>query len=80
VHLPVHASSLNQVEIYFSAIQRSVLTPKVIPSLSAVAQRLLDFQAYHRNITHPFEWSFTRQDLCKLLSKFQVEDPLEMAA
>jgi hypothetical protein len=27
VHTPVHASWLNQVEIYFSIIQRKVLTP-----------------------------------------------------
>jgi hypothetical protein len=32
VHLPTHASWLNQVEIYFSMIQRKVLTPTTSPT------------------------------------------------
>ena len=47
VHLPVHASWLNQVEIYFSVVQGKVLTPNAFPSLDAVAQRLLEFQSYY---------------------------------
>jgi DDE superfamily endonuclease len=31
VHLPVHASWLNQIEIYFSIVQRKVLTPTTSP-------------------------------------------------
>src|SRR5207248_192854 len=46
VHLPVHASWLNQIEIYFSIVQRKALTPNDFPDLSAVAQRLRDFQTY----------------------------------
>src|ERR1039458_6691856 len=33
VHLPVHASWLNQIEIYFSVVQRKVLTPNDFCSL-----------------------------------------------
>ena len=40
VHGPVHASWLNQIEIYFSIIQRKVLTPNDFPCLGEVAQRL----------------------------------------
>jgi hypothetical protein len=69
VHAPVHASWLNQVEIYFSIIQRKVLTPNDLTDLNALAERLLDFQYYWENTARPFEWKFTRQDLAKLLDK-----------
>ena len=46
VHAPVHASWLNQVEIYFSIVQRKVLTPNDFPDLNSLAERLLDFQYY----------------------------------
>jgi len=67
--LRVHASWLNQVEIYFSIIQRKVLTPNDLTDLNALAERLLDFQYYWENTARPFEWKFTRQDLAKLLDK-----------
>ena len=69
VHAPVHASWLNQIEIYFSIVQRKVLTPNDFPDLNAVAQRLLDFQYYWEATGKPFEWKFTRQDLTELLEK-----------
>ena len=61
VHLPVHASWLNQVEIYFSVIQRKVLTPNAFSSLTQVAKRLLAFQLHYEQIAKPFEWKFTAQ-------------------
>ena len=69
VHLPVHASWLNQIEIYFSVVQRKVLTPNDFCSLEAVADRILQFQERYEQIAKPFEWKFTRQDLAKLMSK-----------
>ena len=36
VHTPVHASWLNQVEIYFSIIQRKVLTPNDFANVDAI--------------------------------------------
>ena len=39
VHTPVHASWLNQVEIYFSIVQRKVLTSNDFSSLAAVKGR-----------------------------------------
>ena len=44
VHTPVHASWLNQVEIYFSILQRKALTPAAFSSQSVVAERILGFQ------------------------------------
>jgi len=65
----VPASWLNQVEIYFSIIQRKVLTPNDLTDLNGLAERLLDLQYYWENTARPFEWKFTRQDLAKLLDK-----------
>lgn len=44
VHTPVHASWLNQIETYFSIVQRKVVTPNDFQSLNAVKDRLLGFQ------------------------------------
>lgn len=71
VHGPVHASWLNQIEIYFSIVQRKALTPNDFPDLQAVAQRLADFERYYESIARPFEWKFTRSDLNALLAKMR---------
>jgi len=63
VHLPNHASPLNQIEIYFAIVQRKVLTPNDFPSLEAVKKRLLDFQTRYQQVARPFSWRFTRKDL-----------------
>jgi hypothetical protein len=73
VHGPIHASWLNQIEIYFSIIQRKVLTPNDFPSLAAVKHRLLAFQSHYEAMAQPFEWKFTRHDLARLLSKFRSQ-------
>jgi len=78
VHLPVHASWLNQVEIYFSVVQRKVLTPNDFISLSAVAERLLSFQNHYEQIARPFEWKFTRVNLQELIAKSKT--PFALAA
>ncbi len=81
VHLPVHASWLNQIEIYFSVVQRKVLTPNDFCSLKMVADRILRFQEHYELIAKPFEWRFTRQDLAELLSKLPPKTvPLAQAA
>ena len=69
VHLPIHASWLNQVEIYFSILQRKVLTPPEAESLTDLAATILGFQASYEHLARPFEWKFTRVDLAKLLAR-----------
>ena len=69
VHGPIHASWLNQIEIYFSIVQRKVLTPNDFGSLGELEERLLGFQSHYEAIAKPFEWKFTRSDLAKLLRK-----------
>jgi hypothetical protein len=80
VHLPVHASWLNQVEIYFSVIQRKVLTPNDFSDLAQVADRLLAFQSFYEQIAQPFEWKFTRADLNELMHKISRPTPTALAA
>src|SRR5262245_38762282 len=55
VHLPIHASWLNQIEIYFSVVQRKVLTPNDFNSLQEVSHRLLAFQERYELLAKPFE-------------------------
>ena len=69
VHTPVHASWLNQIEIYFSIVRRQVLTPNDFASLTAVKDRLLHFQGHYAQAATPFQWTFTRRDLADLLAK-----------
>ncbi len=63
VHTPVHASWLNQVEIYFSIIQRKVLTPNNFATLDAIRLRLALYEQLSNRTPRPFAWRFTRQDL-----------------
>ena len=74
VHTPVHASWLNQIEIYFSIIQRKVLTPNDFGSLAEVEDRLLRFQEHYATIAHPFEWRFRRDDLLALLARLEERE------
>ena len=67
VHTPVHASWLNQVEIYFSIIQRKVLTPNDFATLDAVRLRLALYEQLSNRTPRPFAWKFTRQDLLNWL-------------
>jgi hypothetical protein len=80
VHTPVHASWLNQVEIYFSVLQRKVLTPGDFNSLSELETRILTFQEHYEKVAKPFEWKFTREDLGKLITKLAGQPELSAAA
>lgn len=68
VHTPVHASWLNQIEIYFSVVQRKVLTPNDFKDLETLEQKLLGFQSLYEEIAKPFKWKFTKEDLNRILS------------
>jgi len=69
VHTPVHASWLNQAEIYFSVLQRKVVTPNDFADLAALEAQLLAFGRRYEQIAAPFQWKFTRADLHQLLTK-----------
>ena len=74
VHGPVHASWLNQIEIYFSILQQKVLTPNDFPSLAAVAERLAQFERHYEKIAQPFEWRFTRRNLNDWLDQLAKQE------
>jgi DDE superfamily endonuclease len=74
VHTPVHASWLNQVEIYFSIIQRKVLTPNDFASLAEVEQRLHLYEELSNQQPRPFSWMFTRGKLIELLHKLEQRE------
>jgi hypothetical protein len=72
VHTPVHASWLNQVEIYFSIIQRKVVTPCDFASLADLEAALLAFQYRYEKSAAPFRWTFTRDDLAALMQRLKA--------
>ena len=69
VHTPVHASWLNQVEIYFSILQRKLLTPDDSDDLITLADRILAFEKRYNAAAEPFDWRFNRDDLHRLLQR-----------
>lgn len=79
VHLPVHASWLNQIEVVFSVIQRKVVKPADFADLDALAERLLAFQARYNLTATPFDWRFTRADLTDLLARLDAHEQARSA-
>ena len=81
VHLPVHASWLNQIEIYFSIVQRKVLMPNDFESLEEVASSLRDYERKYETAARPFRWKFGRDDLANLMEKLGTNElPILKAA
>ena len=72
VHTPVHASWLNQIEIYFSIIQRKVLTPNDFADLEVVRLRLALYEELSNQNPTPFQWKFNRTKLTALLAKIEA--------
>jgi hypothetical protein len=80
VHLPTHASWLNQIEIYFSILTRKALTPADFVSPEALADRILAFQREFAATAAPFDWTFTRNELNALLDRLDHRGRLAPAA
>ena len=80
VHTPIHASWLNQIEIYFSIVQRKVVTPNDFSSLEDLETRLMRFETYFEEEARPFEWKFTRQDLARLMTRLRERDEFALQA
>ena len=71
IHTPVHASWLNQVEIFFSIVQRKVVTPNDFTNLDQVQDRLTAFERCYNATARPFRWKFTPADLEGLLARIE---------
>jgi hypothetical protein len=74
VHLPLHASWLDQVEIYFSILKRKALIPNDFASRDAAIGRILSFQDHYQRIAQPFDWTFTKHDLKLLMGKVVFQE------
>jgi len=72
VHTPVHASWLNQVEIYFSLVQRKVLTPNEFASLQEAEARLRLYEELTNQRPRPFNWKFDRHKLAEWLRRLEA--------
>jgi transposase len=75
VHTPVHASWLNQCEIYFSVVQRKVVTPNDFYDLADIQNRLMAFQDIYNLAARPFDWKYTKKDLDGLLARIAAHEP-----
>ena len=75
IHTPVHASWLNQVEIYFSILQRKVLTPNDFADLDALRIRIRLYEELTNRQPKPFAWKFTRQELADWLKRVSPHFP-----
>ena len=73
----MHASWLNQVEVYFSIIQRKLLTPGDFTDLDLVERRLTDFETRYNHAAKPFKWKFTTTDLNNLLDRLDTHQDAE---
>ena len=76
VQTPVHASWVNQIELYFSIIQRKVLTPAVAASLVELTTRILNFEATMRGRPKTIDWQFTSTDFDRKLADLAEAVPL----
>jgi len=74
VHTPIHASWVNQVEIYFSIVQRKVVSPNDFTDLIEVEHRLAEFEKRYNTTATPFDWKFTRNDLHDLLDRINEHE------
>jgi hypothetical protein len=76
VHTPVHSSWLNQVEVYFSIVQRKVLNPNEFASLEEVQQRLRLYEELSNGAPRPFQWKFDRKKLAAFLQRLEARRAL----
>ena len=76
VHLPVHASWLNYVEIYFSIVQRQAIADADFADLEALADRIIAFQSRYNTMAEPFDWKYTRHDLNDYLRRMGAHEPM----
>ena len=69
IHTPLHASWLNQIEVFFSVIQKKVVTPNDFASLEQLSATLLGFVDRYNQTARPFSWKFTASDLHHLMDR-----------
>lgn len=63
--LPLHASWLNQIELWFSLLQRQALQRASDASYRERAKRIYRFARHWNRIARPFRWTFKGYPLCR---------------
>jgi len=59
VYTPIHASWLNQVEIFFSIVEKRVLKHADFADIDAAAARVMGFiDLWTAELAHPFRWTW----------------------
>jgi hypothetical protein len=61
--LPPNASWLDQLEIWFSVLQRKLLQPNHFTSTHDLEQAITDFIAYSNQAAKPIKWTYTVEQL-----------------
>jgi transposase len=74
IHTPVHASWLNQAEIFFSITQKKALSPNDFASLDELSGTLLAFVDRYNQTAQPFNWKFTATDLARFLDRISARE------
>ena len=69
-HPPVHCSWMNQVEQWFSILQRKRLAIVDFTDKSALAERLHAFVSEWNEHAHPFQW--TTKSVAKIMAKYEI--------
>jgi transposase len=78
--LPPNASWLDQIEIWFSLLQRKLLQPKHFTSLNELEQAIQDFIIYYNQTAKPLKWSYTVEQLEHKLAPRLLHDVKSAAA
>jgi len=60
-------------------VQRKALTPNDFATLPELARHLMDFGQHYRNIAQPFQWTFTRAKLDRVIEKIARHEPRPLA-
>lgn len=68
--LPTNASWLDQIEIWFSILQRKLLEPNHFTSTQALEQAIADFIAYYNQTAKPIKWTYTVEKLERKLGTY----------
>lgn len=62
-HTPTHASWLNQIELFFSILQRRLLRYGEFDSVEDLADRVIDFINNYNRAARPFRWTYDGRPL-----------------
>jgi transposase len=68
--LPKNASWLDQIEIWFSILQRKLLKPNDFESVRALVRDIGSFVRYHNRTAKPIHWTYTVEKLEQKLGAY----------